>query len=61
MLLKDKVALITGAGSGFGKVTSLLFAKGCKVVVVDFNELSAEETVNEIRDSGGNCCCDGGH
>lgn len=54
MLLKDKVALITGAGSGFGKATSLLFAEqGAKVVVVDFNAVSAEETVNEIKANGG--------
>jgi NAD(P)-dependent dehydrogenase (short-subunit alcohol dehydrogenase family) len=37
MLLKDKVAIITGGGSGFGRATSLLFAQeGAKVVVVDY-------------------------
>ncbi|MDY3005750.1 SDR family NAD(P)-dependent oxidoreductase [Anaerococcus porci] len=54
MLLKDKVAVITGAGSGFGKLTSKLFAKeGAKIVAVDYNEESAKETVEEIKKDGG--------
>ncbi|AXY26208.1 short-chain dehydrogenase [Suicoccus acidiformans] len=54
MQLKDKVAIITGAGSGFGKATSELFAEeGAKVVVVDYNLESAEKTVKEIQDAGG--------
>jgi len=45
MRLKDKVALITGAGSGIGRHASLLFAKeGAQVVAVDQNEQAARET-----------------
>ncbi len=39
MKLKNEVTIITGAGSGIGKETALLFAKeGAKVVVADINE-----------------------
>jgi len=54
MRLKDKVALITGGGSGIGKASSLLFAKeGARVVVVDLKEATAQATVDEIRAAGG--------
>ena len=44
--LDDKVALITGAGGGIGRETTLLFAKqGCKVVAVDVNDDAGLETV----------------
>ncbi|MCM3179109.1 SDR family NAD(P)-dependent oxidoreductase [Cytobacillus horneckiae] len=50
MRLKDKVALITGAGSGIGKETALLFAKeGARIIVVDINESSGNQTVKEIE------------
>ena len=50
MRLKDKVALITGAGSGIGRATALLFAKeGAAVVCVDVNEAAAAETAAMIK------------
>lgn len=49
MRVKDKVVIITGAGSGIGRETSKLFAKhGSKVVVTDVNEKAGQETVGEI-------------
>jgi NAD(P)-dependent dehydrogenase (short-subunit alcohol dehydrogenase family) len=52
--LKDKVALITGGGSGIGRATALIFAReGARVAVADVNLKGAEETVAMIRNSGG--------
>ena len=54
MRLKDKVAVITGAGSGIGRHCAYEFAKnGAKVVVADINQQGAEETVQNIRKGGG--------
>jgi NAD(P)-dependent dehydrogenase (short-subunit alcohol dehydrogenase family) len=54
MRLKDKVALITGAGSGIGYHTALVFAKeGAAVVVVDINNEAGNKTVQEIEQIGG--------
>ncbi len=53
MRLKDKVALITGAASGIGRESALLFAQeGAKVVAVDLNDEAGEATVAEIRSAG---------
>ena len=50
MRLQDKVALITGAGSGIGRETALLFAaEGAAIVVVDVNDSAGEETVELVR------------
>ncbi|HEY9642754.1 MAG TPA: SDR family NAD(P)-dependent oxidoreductase [Coleofasciculaceae cyanobacterium] len=54
MQLKDKVALITGTGSGIGRATALLFAQeGAKVVAIDRTSKTAEETAAAIREQGG--------
>ncbi|CCQ44939.1 short chain dehydrogenase family protein [Pseudarthrobacter siccitolerans] len=50
----DKVALVTGGGSGIGEATSKeLAAKGAKVVVVDLNLEGAQRVAGEIGDAGG--------
>lgn len=52
--LTDKVAVITGAGSGIGKAVALLFAQaGARVVAVDFNKEAALQTIDEITGAGG--------
>lgn len=53
-ILEDKVAIVSGAGSGINKAMALLYAsKGAKVIVFDFNETSGNETVLEIKSDGG--------
>lgn len=53
MRLSDKVAIITGGGSGIGREMCVLFASvGAKVVVADIDRHAAEETVDIIREQG---------
>jgi 3-oxoacyl-[acyl-carrier protein] reductase len=53
-VLKEKVAIITGAGRGMGKVFALEFAKeGAKLLLPDINLKGAESVAQEIRAKGG--------
>ena len=52
MRLRDKVALITGAGAGIGRQAALLFsAEGARVVAVDVNEQAAKDTAAAIKNA----------
>ena len=52
--LNNKIAAITGSGSGIGKAVALLFAKqGATVHLIDLNEEAIQVTADEIRQAGG--------
>ncbi len=56
MKLENKIALITGGGSGIGRATALCFAnEGAHIVVCDMDDAGARETAQMINDSGGQC------
>ena len=54
MRLKDKVAMITGAGSGMGRAMALCFAReGAHVVIIDIDEKNGMDTARNIESQGG--------
>ncbi len=54
MRLKDKVAIVTGAASGFGEGIAKRYAEeGAKVVIADINDKDGARVVDEIRAAGG--------
>ena len=53
MRLQDKVAVITGAGSGIGRATAILFSReGAKTIIVDIDEKKGQATVDMIKEKG---------
>jgi NAD(P)-dependent dehydrogenase (short-subunit alcohol dehydrogenase family) len=57
--LKGKVCIISGAGSGIGQASAILFAKeGALVVVADIDQRAARATVASIRKRGGKSVAD---
>lgn len=53
MLLKDKVALITGAATGIGQMSAHIFAReGARIVIADNNDKAGSHTVEQIRTNG---------
>ena len=54
MRLEGKVSIITGGGSGMGRVAAQMFAaEGAKVVVAEYGEAAGQETVELVRATGG--------
>src|SRR5580658_11367767 len=56
LALEGRVAIITGAASGIGRASALLFAQeGASVIAVDLQREAGEELAREIREQGRRC------
>jgi NAD(P)-dependent dehydrogenase (short-subunit alcohol dehydrogenase family) len=54
MRLQDKVSIITGAGSGMGRVAARMFAaEGARLVLADVSSETADDAAREVREAGG--------
>ena len=56
--VENKVAIVSGGGSGIGKACAAMLAReGAKVVVADINVEAAQQVVGEIQQEGGDALC----
>jgi NAD(P)-dependent dehydrogenase (short-subunit alcohol dehydrogenase family) len=58
MLLKDRIAIITGGGRGIGRGVALRFAReGAKLALVDIEQSHLDETVGALKEAGAGADC----